>query len=596
MSSRPLSILIVEDHEDDAALVMRELKRGGLAVAPRRVETAAEMQAALAERPWDLILTDYSLPGFGAAEALALAHQVDPDVPVIVVSGTIGEDCAVDIMRAGACDYVLKESLRRLVPAVNRELREAENRRARRRSEEALRSSEARFRALIEKSFDAVLLLDAQGVILYGTSAIERISGWTLATLVGTKFSDWKHPAEVAQHAAGLRAFLEDWGASLTHEGRIRHRDGSWRWFEATFTNLLADPAVQAIVVNLRDVTYRKTAAAAVARDALLLSNVRDSVIVIDLDGIVTYWNAGASRIFGWSAEEMIGKPALQRYPEPIRSQAREMLAEMMNGKEFSGEWEDTRKDGSKIWVEARIDLLRDQEGRPVGLLGIAHDISDRKRAEADRDRLLSQLRLQIERMPLGYVLIDPQGGVLDWNPMAERIFGFPRQEVLGRKLSEVGVLTPEWVRKEAEILELARTGEVTSRWIGENRTRDGRTITCEWFSNVLTAPDGGVLGIFSLVQDITARRESEASLRLHDRAIQAVTQGILITDPNLPDNPIVFASPGFERMTGYSAAEVAGRNSRFLLGKDTEPEEVIRLRRAVQEGSPCRDIVKSCG
>src|SRR5258706_3402158 len=128
MTGHPLKVLIVEDREDDALLNVRELNRAGYASTWTRVETRADLMTALDQGPWDLILSDYSMPEFSAPEAFTLVKERGLDVPFIIVSGTVGEDVAVEAMRAGVHDYVLKGALARLVPAVERELREAARR------------------------------------------------------------------------------------------------------------------------------------------------------------------------------------------------------------------------------------------------------------------------------------------------------------------------------------------------------------------------------------------------------------------------------------------------------------------------------------
>jgi diguanylate cyclase (GGDEF)-like protein len=135
----PLRVLIVEDSENDALLLVRELRRGGYAPTFHRVDTSESMHAALARQPWDLVITDHKMPRFDSNAALAMVKEGYPDTPVIIVSGSIGEEFAVAAMKAGAQDYLMKGNLMRLVPAVERELREAETRRARRRAEDAIR-------------------------------------------------------------------------------------------------------------------------------------------------------------------------------------------------------------------------------------------------------------------------------------------------------------------------------------------------------------------------------------------------------------------------------------------------------------------------
>jgi PAS domain S-box-containing protein len=139
---KPLRVLMVEDSEDDALLVIRVLKKGGYEPVYQRVETAEAMRAALREKTWDVILCDYQMPKFTGLTAIALLKETNIDIPLIIVSGAIGEEIAVDCMRFGAHDYVMKGNLSRLVPAIERELKEAETRARRRRAEEDLNQSE----------------------------------------------------------------------------------------------------------------------------------------------------------------------------------------------------------------------------------------------------------------------------------------------------------------------------------------------------------------------------------------------------------------------------------------------------------------------
>jgi len=148
--SQPLRVLLIEDSEDDADLLKLALQRGGYDVLCERVHTPEAMRRALQERAWDVVISDYVMPRFNGIEALKLLQAHGVDIPFVVVSGHIGEELAVAAMKAGADDYVMKDKLARLVPAVARELREAEGRRARRASEEALRESEARLKRALE--------------------------------------------------------------------------------------------------------------------------------------------------------------------------------------------------------------------------------------------------------------------------------------------------------------------------------------------------------------------------------------------------------------------------------------------------------------
>ena len=148
---RPLRALLVEDSELDAELLARALTRGGFALTWARVDTSDEMEKQLSKQPWDLILCDHAMPRFSAPEALALLKRHDADVPFIIVSGYIEEETAVAAMKAGAHDYIMKDRLARLVPAVERELRDAEVRRARAKSEEELRRAHEELELRVER-------------------------------------------------------------------------------------------------------------------------------------------------------------------------------------------------------------------------------------------------------------------------------------------------------------------------------------------------------------------------------------------------------------------------------------------------------------
>jgi len=180
--NRPLRVLNVEDSEDDALLVQLTLEGGGYDPTLKRVDTPEAMSAALDEDGWDVIISDYIMPHFSGMEALKLARLKAKDIPFIVVSGKIGEDVAVDAMKAGANDYVLKMNLSRLVPAIKRELVEAEVRAARRRAETALVESETKFRVLVEDSQVGVYIIQ-EGVLTYVNPKLALMFGYSVAEM-----------------------------------------------------------------------------------------------------------------------------------------------------------------------------------------------------------------------------------------------------------------------------------------------------------------------------------------------------------------------------------------------------------------------------
>jgi PAS domain S-box-containing protein len=194
---KALRVLIVEDLADDAVLMKRELERGGYAVAFLRVDTAEAMAQAVDSQRWDLVLSDHSMPKFSAPQALALIKERGMDLPFILVSGSIGEDQAVAIMKAGAGDYVRKETLARLLPAAEREIREAGIRHARAEAEEALRESETLYRTLIETSPDAIVVTDLETrVRMTNPQALRLLGVKSIGELEGKRLLDAFAPGQ----------------------------------------------------------------------------------------------------------------------------------------------------------------------------------------------------------------------------------------------------------------------------------------------------------------------------------------------------------------------------------------------------------------
>jgi PAS domain S-box-containing protein len=176
----PLRVLLVEDDEDDAALLARYFERAGYRPSVRRVETADEMRRALGDSNagWDVVLADFNLPSFSAPAALQLLKHLGHDVPFIIMSGNISEETAVEAMRAGAHDYVSKQNLTRLLPAIEREMREADARRLKLSAEQALRTSQERFLRLVQAMPVGLMIVETNGIVRYANTSVERLLGY----------------------------------------------------------------------------------------------------------------------------------------------------------------------------------------------------------------------------------------------------------------------------------------------------------------------------------------------------------------------------------------------------------------------------------
>jgi len=254
----PLRVLIVEDSEADALLLVRELRRGGYDVAFERVDTVEALIDALAHREWDLVVSDYTMPRLSGTDALKLVREKNLDLPFIFASGTIGEDIAIEALKQGASDYVFKGNLKRLVPAIERELKEAELRRDRRRTEKALWESEERYRTLAEAAHDIIFIINREGHFQYINNFGARSLGLKPEEIIGRPLEDL-FPVHIAERQRMLIRKILETGEDMSEEMRIP-LSGQDRWIDAHLVPV-KDVAgnIDTILGFVRDITERKT-------------------------------------------------------------------------------------------------------------------------------------------------------------------------------------------------------------------------------------------------------------------------------------------------------------------------------------------------
>lgn len=254
-----LRVLIVEDSEDDTLLIENQLHRGGFSVEYERVETAATMRTALAAREWDLVISDYSLPTFNALAALTVLQQTGLDLPFIIVSGSIGEETAVRAMKAGAHDYIMKHNLARLLPAIERELRDAAIRRERRLTIEALRSSEERYRRIVDTAQEGIVLLDSSAVITFVNRSFADMLGYDVEELDGSSLYNYIDPQAPENISLPMRQLLQ--GEQKHHDLKFLRSDGSELWTILSSAPMAGDDRhVPGVLCMIADITERKKA------------------------------------------------------------------------------------------------------------------------------------------------------------------------------------------------------------------------------------------------------------------------------------------------------------------------------------------------
>jgi PAS domain S-box-containing protein len=391
----PLRILITEDLEDDVLLLVRCLEQGGFKAFHQRVDNARDLTLALEQSDWDLILSDYSMPGFSGQEALKIATKISPDIPFIIVSGAIGEELAVSLVKGGAADYVMKHNLERLPTAVNRALREAHERKLYRDAQIQLMHSEKKFRSLFDGAGDAIFFYDLSGQLLEVNHVACECTGLDRAELLNMNVRQLT-PKDLAIGFQGRMEQLQSQGA-LVYESSLLKKGEKAAPVEinSRLMEYMGQPAVLSL---LRDISESKLAANNLkralqdteeARDKIdaILRSVVDGLVVTDQDGTVVLINRKAEELLRIDASHVIG----QRIDEVISQKVlvKDVLS-ALNGSHVEGavEWESAVA-GCKNFqiIQAGTSMVRNQEGIDTGAIAILRDIT----RERELDRMKSE-------------------------------------------------------------------------------------------------------------------------------------------------------------------------------------------------------------
>ena len=409
-----LRVLLIEDSEDDALLLVRTLRRGGYDTTWERVDTAADMEAALDGRSWDLVISDHSMPAFSSSAALGLLRSKGfVDLPFIIVSGQIGEDAAVAAMKAGAHDYLMKDNLARLNSAIERELREAGVRRERRRAQVALGASETRFRMMVEQSPLSTQIFSPDGRTLRVNRAWEELWGVRLDQIPG--YNVLRDPQLVEK---GIMPYIErafageatavppvryEPGASIPNVSHVAHR-----WVQAFIYPVKdADGKIQEVVLVHEDITERREAE---EKYRTIFENAVEGIFQTTIEGRFLTANPAMARMLGYeSPEELletISNIGGQLYAEPERREEVYRIA-LRDGFVSGFEVEMLRKDGSHVWVSVNARAVYDARGGIAGYEGTVEDITERKRAEEALRQIREAERRRIARELHDVVLQD---------------------------------------------------------------------------------------------------------------------------------------------------------------------------------------------
>lgn len=384
---RSIRALLVEDSPDDADLLLWELRRGGYDPESRRVASEVDFIAALDNEAWDVILCDYTMPGFSGADALAMVHQRGLDIPFIFVSGTLTEEMAVAAMRAGAHDYIVKDRMKRLVPAVERELKDAESRREQARDRAQREAAERRFRQVLIMAPDAIVATDRDFRITLFNRAAADLFGYSLEEVLGESIDRLLPERLAATHRERMESFADLPGTlGRTHEHiEIVGRRANGQEFpaEAAISKLVEDGGITFMAV-IRDISERRRDEETLRKLSHAVDHSANLIVMTDRDGIIEYVNSSLLTRMGYTAEEVVGsKPSLWRSGRTSEARYAELWMTILSGEAWHGEFENRCKDGSLVSVSGTIAPITDEAGRITHFISIQEDITERKALEA---------------------------------------------------------------------------------------------------------------------------------------------------------------------------------------------------------------------
>ncbi|MCE9644920.1 MAG: PAS domain S-box protein [Chloroflexi bacterium] len=520
--TKQISVLIVEDSESDANLISRTLKKCGYKLVFERVENSVQMRTALKKHPWDIVISDHSLPQFDSFAALRLTQEEGLDIPFIAVSGTVSEETAVAIMRAGAHDYLMKGDLTRLGPAVERELEQAKIRRERRQIESINR-------VLVENSIQGVAIFQ-EGKIVYANPALSKIHGYTyqeLKAMSDRQILAITHPDDRALSKERMKKREAGEWVQPYLETRILRKDGSTAWVQL-FTDQIEYNGQSAILSTMIDITDRKMAQDAVLaseqRFRALIENGLDDISLLKADGTLIWESPSVIRNLDYAPNDFIGRNILELlHPDDVEK-IQDLFTDLTQkpGTRKSGIFRLKHNDGTWRWAEAIASNMLDIPSIQAIVVNY-RDITERKRMEEElhnSEQLFKDLVNNIEEV---FWITEPISKI-------DQYISPGHKKVWGRSLKDVddfidSIDPADQPMVEAVLKKQAR-GEKTEM---EYRVKhaDGSTHWVWDRAFPIYDTTGGLKSIAGIATDITKRKLAEEGLQNAGGFLQSVQDAL---------------------------------------------------------------------
>ncbi|MFH0988637.1 MAG: PAS domain S-box protein [bacterium] len=578
-----LRVLIVEDVPLDAELTKRELRTAGISFEAVCVETEEDFRERLQSFHPDIILSDYFLPLFNGMEALLITRAVNPLIPFIVVTGSMNEITAVDCMKAGANDYVIKEHLSRLSFAVTSALESADTQKRKIEAETALKESEERFRSLYENSTIGLYRTTPDGKIILTNPTLIKILGYSSFEELASRNLE-KEGFEPSYERKQFIEQVEITGEVKGLESAWTRRDGSIVYIRES-ARAIRDPNGNTLYYDgsVEDITERKRAEEKLTYEQNLLmalmDNIPDHIYFKDIDSRFIRMSKALADRFGISEPAQgIGKTDFDFFTQEHARLAFENEREITKtGRPLVNlEEKETWPDGHKTWVSTTKMPLRDIKGQIIGTFGISRDITERKRMEDALRESETNLKRAQETANLGSWVYDLSGR-LSWSDEMYRIYGVSPETFTPNAESFINLIHPddrlamqEWIRA---CTAGEKSGELEFRTIlpdGTIRIISGRGV-------LICDTVGRPTHMSGTAQDITERKRAEEAIRKAEQQFRLVWEnsgdGMRLTNE---EGKVLLVNEAFCRLVGKGHSELEGKSLAVIYGKERQ-EQVAR-------------------
>jgi PAS domain S-box-containing protein len=481
-----IRILFIEDNPDDLELLTHELKRNGIRYSARVVQTKTDYEHELVNFSPQVILSDFSLPSFNGLSAFQIKQNILPDVPFIIVSGTIGDENAVSLIRNGITDYVLKENIYQVPLKIARALKEAAERKEKAMAETLLRRSREQLQKILDQSLDMICTFDEAGTFLSASAASKNILGYEPEELIGKSAWSIIHPDDL-HRSMDTSGQVVNGRDATNFENRYRTSEGNYVWLH---WSAKWDAHEKVSYCVARNVMEKKQSEALLQnrekRFKALLENSTDGLSIFNKEGILLEISLSGQKILNYESDALVGKSFLDGIHTDDRAKVREAFEYSIDQSQVvqNIEYRSLLPDGSYRWIELNF---QNQLQEPAVAAIIAHyrDITERKLSQLIIHESAEKYRTLFDMSPFPMWVFDVETfRFLNVNNAAIRHYGYSREEFLSMSIRDIRPAGD--VGKVERLVSKTKTSGIFSRGVFTHIRKNGQRICVDIQSNLI--------------------------------------------------------------------------------------------------------------